>query len=55
MQELVGGLERDAIAPQTLPLIRQAGVEAVFVTDQMDVFCSEGLRGNFELLVPSQD
>jgi thiamine biosynthesis lipoprotein len=38
-----------------LPLIREAGVEAVFVTDQLDVFCSEGLRGNFELLLPSQD
>lgn len=38
-----------------LPLIREAGVEAVFVTDQLDVFCSEGLRGNFELLVSAQD
>ena len=33
-----------------LPLIQQAGVEAVFVTDQLDVFCTDGLRGNFELL-----
>jgi len=37
-----------------LPLIRQAGVEAVFVTDEMNVFCSEGLRGSFELLVSAQ-
>lgn len=38
-----------------LPLMREAGIEAVFVTDQLDVFCSEGLRGNFELLALSQD
>lgn len=37
-------------AEEGLPLIREAGVEAVFVTDQMDVFCTDGLRGNFELL-----
>lgn len=41
LQELVGGLERDAIAPQTLPLIRQARhLEAVNAVlhelDQMD-------------------
>ena len=41
VQELVGGLERDAIAPQTLPLIRQARhLEAVNAVlhelDQMD-------------------
>ena len=35
-----------------VPFIREAGVEAVFVTDQLDVFCTEGLRGNFELLQP---
>jgi len=37
-----------------LPLMREAGVEAVFVTDEMNVYCSEGLRGNFELLVSAQ-
>ena len=37
-------------AEKGLPLIQQAGVEAVFVTDTLDVFCTEGLRGNFELL-----
>ena len=37
-------------AEKGLPLIQQAGVEAVFVTDQLDVFCTDGLRGNFELL-----
>ena len=34
-----------------LPLIREAGMEAVLVTNEMNVFCSEGLRGSFELLV----
>lgn len=34
-----------------LPLIREVGMEAVFVTNEMNVFCSEGLRGSFELLV----
>ncbi|NLI54814.1 MAG: FAD:protein FMN transferase [Clostridiales bacterium] len=33
-----------------LRLVQQAGAEAVFVTDKLDVFCTEGLRGNFELL-----
>ena len=33
-----------------LPLIRQIGAEAIFVTDQMDVFCTEGLRGDFALI-----
>jgi thiamine biosynthesis lipoprotein len=33
-----------------LRLVREAGVEAVFVTDTLDVFCTEGLRGKFELL-----
>ena len=37
-----------------LPLMREAGVEAVFVTDEMNVYCSDGLRGNFELLVSAQ-
>lgn len=37
-------------ADDGLALIRGAGVEAVFVTDQLDVFCTEGLRGNFALL-----
>ena len=37
-------------AEKGLPLIQQAGLEAVFVTDQLDVFCTDGLRGNFELL-----
>ena len=37
-------------AAEGLPLIQQAGVEAVFVTEQLDVFCTDGLRGNFELL-----
>ena len=31
-------------------LIQQADVEAVFVTDKLDVFCTDGLRENFELL-----
>jgi len=30
-------------------LIQEAGVEAVFVTDKLDVFCTAGLRENFEL------
>ena len=37
-------------ASEGAPLLREAGVEAVFVTDQLDVFCTEGLRGNFALL-----
>ena len=37
-----------------MPLIQQAGAEAVFVTDEMNVYCSDGLRGNFELLVSAQ-
>lgn len=37
-----------------LSLMREAGVEAVFVTDEMNVYCSDGLRGNFELLVSAQ-
>jgi len=32
-----------------MPLIQQSGVEAVFVTDKLDVFCTEGLRENLEL------
>ncbi len=31
-------------------LVREAGAEAVFVTEGLDVFCTDGLRGNFELL-----
>ena len=31
-------------------LIREAGAEAVFVTRALDVFCTEGLRDQFELL-----
>lgn len=37
-------------AEKGLPLIQQAGYQAVFVTDALDVFCTDGLRGNFELL-----
>ena len=37
-------------AEEGISLVREAGVEAVFVTQQLDVFCTEGLRGNFELL-----
>ena len=37
-------------ADEGLALVRKAGVEAVFVTDQLDVFCTDGLRGNFALL-----
>ena len=37
-------------AEDGLPLVQQAGFEAVFVTENLDVFCTEGLRGNFELL-----
>jgi thiamine biosynthesis lipoprotein len=33
-----------------LPLLQRAGVEAVFVTDGLDVFCTDGLRDRFELL-----
>ena len=33
-----------------LRLVQQAGAEAVFVTESLDVFCTDGLRGNFELL-----
>ena len=37
-------------AEEGLPLIQQAGVEAVFVTSELNVFCTDGLRENFELL-----
>ena len=37
-------------AEQGLPLIHQINAEAVFVTEQMDVFCTDGLRGDFALL-----
>ena len=37
-------------AEEGLPLLRQAGVDAVLVTDKLDVFCTEGLKKNFELL-----
>ena len=37
-------------AAEGLRLIREAGVEAVFVTTELEVFCTEGLRGNFQLL-----
>lgn len=37
-------------AEQGLPLLSQAGVDAVLVTDKLDVFCTEGLSENFELL-----
>ena len=37
-------------AESGLPLLKEAGVDAVLVTDQLDVFCTEGLRENFELL-----
>ena len=37
-------------AEEGLPLVRQYPVEAVLVTDQLDVFCTDGLRENFELL-----
>ena len=33
-----------------LRLIQQAGIEAIFVTDSLNVFCTEGLRNNFQLL-----
>ena len=33
-----------------LKLIQQAGIEAVFVTVDLEVFCTEGLRENFQLL-----
>ena len=33
-----------------LRLVQQAGVEAIFVTDSLNVFCTEGLRNNFQLL-----
>ena len=33
-----------------LRLIQQTGVEAIFVTDSLNVFCTEGLRNNFQLL-----
>ena len=33
-----------------LRLAQDAEAEAVFVTNKLDVFCTEGLRGNFELL-----
>ena len=37
-------------AAEGLRLIREAGVEAVFVTTELEVFCTEGLRENFQLL-----
>jgi len=37
-----------------LTLIRELNAEAVFVTNEMNVYCSDGLRGNFELLVSVQ-
>lgn len=37
-------------AEDGLPLAEQAGVESVFVTNALDVFCSEHLRENFSLL-----
>ncbi len=37
-------------AEEGLPLAEQAGVESVFVTNALDVFCSEQLRENFSLL-----
>jgi len=37
-------------AEEGLPLAEQAGVEFVFVTNALDVFCSERLRENFSLL-----
>ena len=37
-------------AEEGLALARQHGAEAVFVTDQLDVFCTDGLRENFEIL-----
>ena len=37
-------------AEEGLPLLRQAGVDAVLVTDKLDVFCTEGLKKSFELL-----
>jgi thiamine biosynthesis lipoprotein len=33
-----------------LKLIQQAGIEAVFVTVDLEVFCTGGLRENFQLL-----
>ncbi len=36
-------------AQQGLPLIQDAGAEAVFVTRSLDVFCTDGLRDQFEL------
>lgn len=33
-----------------LRLIQQSGIEAVFVTVDLEVFCTEGLRENFQLL-----
>ncbi len=33
-----------------LHLVRETGAEAVFVTGALDVLCTDGLRGNFELL-----
>ncbi len=37
-------------AEEGLPLAEQAGVESVFVTNALDVFCSERLRESFSLL-----
>jgi FAD:protein FMN transferase len=39
-------------AEQGAHLIAEAGAEAVFVDCALNVFCTEGLRGNFELLQP---
>ena len=33
-----------------LSLLREFDAEAVFVSDRLDVFCGNGLRGNFTLL-----
>ncbi len=37
-------------AEEGMPFLLAAGVDAVLVTDKLDVFCTEGLRENFELL-----
>lgn len=37
-------------AGEGLPLLQEAGVEAVLISDRLDVFCTEGLRDQFELL-----
>lgn len=60
---LVGdsALELDALstavfvlgAEAGLPLIRACGAEAVFITNALDVFCTEGLKERFSLIPPS--